>query len=78
MDEQLQNDLNTILHQLAFMSNAQATGQGRATATREGTAPLGGQPESQQPLPPIIVYLVDTPPPETSEDDDQESGWHVI
>ena len=74
MDEQLQNDLNTMLSQLAFMSNAQATGQGRATATREDTARLGDQPESQQPLPPIIVYLVDTPPPETSEDDDQESS----
>ncbi len=73
MDEQLQNDLNTILSQLAFMSNAQATGQARATATREDTAPLGYQSAPQQPPPQIIVYLVDMPPPETSEDDDQES-----
>ncbi len=73
MDEQLHNELNHLLHQLAFMSNAQASGKARATATGEDPAPLGHQSAPQPPLPPIIVYLVDTPPVETYEDDDEES-----
>ena len=71
MDEKLQRDLNDLLYQFEFITTAQATGQAQATAA--DTVPLD-EPHYQQPLQPIIVYLVDTPPPEAYDASDQDAS----
>jgi hypothetical protein len=47
MDEQIQRDINALLNHLEFLSDVPITGQGRAEAAEEDTAPPGEQPESQ-------------------------------
>jgi len=81
MDEQIQRDINALLNHWEFLSDVPITGQGRAEAAEEDTTPPGEQPESQHAppqLPPIIVYLVDTPPPETYDDYAQDCYPDIV